>query len=426
MIYLIIHFTGTDVVVARFSQRKKALAFLQGVRRPLPESGAFRELLSGFDLAEGRERVVLSIPPAMVHSRQLSFPISDRRRLRELLPLELAGEIAVQSEEMVFDALPLGNDAVLAVWSRASEIAPMIEELASAGLEPEIVTCSLLHWHFLIPMNTEAPVAVTDGNAMMVGNSSGPLLARSLPVMQADRELSRTLAAFEISRGVSVSSMLRIGGTERDNSSIPLNSELLEAFNDDSRAARDISGAYAVAKACSNGSVINFRSGSLAYTAGQAKHLRRLRLTAILASALVLILFAEVGVRYFHTRRDLASLEASISTIYKGIFPTRKKPVDPVGEIRSEIRRLAGGGAANRVLPVLKKLADLKGEEVTGFYEIEIEGENIQLKGDAKSVNEFKARAERALPGAEISEIKSKSDGSVSFVFRGSMKEINR
>jgi general secretion pathway protein L len=50
---------------------------------------------------------------------------------------------------------------------------------------------------------------------------------------------------------------------------------------------------------------------------------------------------------------------------------------------------------------------------------------NLRLKGDAKSVNDFKSRAAKALTTAEISEIKSKSDGTVSFVFRGAMKEGN-
>lgn len=426
MTYLIIQFTGADVVVARFYRHKGSIAFLQGVRRPLPEPGAFCELLNGFDQAEREEKVILSIPPSLVHSRPVSLPVSDRRRLRELLPLEMSGELASQSEEMVFDALPLADGTALAVWCRPSEIAPMIAELASCGMEPEIVTCSLLHWNHLLSAGTELPVAVTDANAVMVGDAAAPLLARPLPAVETERELSRTLSAFEISRGTTVAGLLRIGADAGNDSSVALNPELLEAFGADAAAGRDIAGAYAVAKACCEGSIVNFRSGSLAYTAEQTRQLRRLRVTAILATVLVLLLFLEVGLRYYLARRDVASLDASIAAIYREIFPSRKKPVDAVGEVRSEIRRLAGAGSSSRALPVLKKLAEIKGEEITGFYEIDLDNDKLQIKGDARSVNEFKSRAEKALPGSEISEIKSKSDGTVSFVLRAPLKEVSR
>jgi general secretion pathway protein L len=425
MNYLIIQLTGADAVVARFALRGKTLSFLQGVRRPLPEPGAFKELLSGFDQSDRGEKVILSIPPTMVYSRQISLPISDRRRLREILPLELAGELAVQSEEMIFDALPLGEDSHLAVWCRSSEIAPLIEELAASGVEPEFVTCSLLHWNLLLPEGTDIPCVVTDGKAMMIGTSAAPLLTRPLPALHGERELSRTIAAFELSRETAISGILRIGETNPGENTLPINAGMLDTFNGDKTAATDIAGAYAAAKGCASGTIVNFRSGALSFTAGQAKNLRRLRLTAILAAAAVLLLFVEVGIRYFLLQRDISSLNASIGSIYRELFPARKKPQDPVGEVRSEIKRLSGGTSSQRILPTLKKLSELKGEEVTGFYETEIEGLKVQLKGDARSVNDFKNRTTKALSTAEISEIKSKSDGSVSFVFRGVMKEGN-
>ncbi|GAM08759.1 gspL periplasmic domain protein [Geobacter sp. OR-1] len=423
MTYLIIHLTGADVVAARFSAKRKSLAFLQGVRRTLSESGGYRELLSGLDHSDGGEKVILSIPPALVHSRLLSLPITDRRNLREILPLELAGEMAVQSEEMAFDGLPLGGDSLLAAWCRTSGVASLIEELAVAGIEPEIVTCSALHWNYLLPAGTEAPSAVTDGNALMIGTTAGPQLVRALPAGHGEREFARTISAFELSRNETVAAIVRIGAASKPGD-IPA-AEIMDAFGNDTAAAGDIAGAYAVAKACVEGTVVNFRSGSLAYTAGQEKNLRRLRLTAILAAVLLLLIFSETGLRYFLVRRDIASLDASIGAIYREIFPARQKPRDAVGEVRSEIKRLSGTGSSQRVLPILRKLAELKGDDVSGFYETEIEGANIRLKGDAKSGNDFKSRAAKVLATAEISEIKSKSDGSVSFVFRGSVKEGN-
>jgi general secretion pathway protein L len=169
------------------------------------------------------------------------------------------------------------------------------------------------------------------------------------------------------------------------------------------------------------------RRGELAYTAGREKLRRKLRLTACLAAALILLLVAEVGLRYYLVTRDLNSLDNSIRTIFRQVFPSRKKSADEVAELRSEIKRLGGGAASGQsVLPVLKKLAELKGSDITGFYETEIEGGQLRLKGDARSVqavNEFRTRAAAAFTGAEVGEIKSRPDGSVSFVFRATAKE---
>lgn len=145
----------------------------------------------------------------------------------------------------------------------------------------------------------------------------------------------------------------------------------------------------------------------------------------ILAAVLVLLLCAESGVRYYLVKRDLGSLELSIRGMYKEIFPTRKKPVDEVSELRSEIRKLEGAKTSSNVLKVLKDLAGLKGDEVGGFYETEVNGAEIRLKGDARSfqaANDFKARAAQVFEGAEVSEIKSRPDGSVTFNFLGRVK----
>jgi general secretion pathway protein L len=275
--------------------------------------------------------------------------------------MELGGEMAVPAEEMTFDGLPLATGSLLAVWSRKSSIGPFIEELAAAGVEPEIVTCSMLHWNYLLPQDADTPSVVTDGNALMIGTVAGPLQVRALPASQDDRELSRTVSAFEIANNTAVPGIFRIGDETGRTDQLPLTAEHLDAFGGDVMAARDMAGAYAVASACAAGTIVNFRSGSLAYTAGQEKNLRRLRLTAILAASLVLLLFAEVGLRYFLVRRDLASLDASITTSYREIFPSRKKSPDAVGEVRSEIKRLSGSGGSQRVLPALKKVTRYRG-----------------------------------------------------------------
>jgi general secretion pathway protein L len=253
-------------------------------------------------------------------------------------------------------------------------------------------------------------------------------------------EAGRTLAALEITRGIKVEKVCLHGSASREAVSgvhsetvpgiaftpLPVTGELAMTFPADQVAARDLAGAYALVRGCRSKDPLNFRRGDLAYTAGLAKLRTKLRLTICLAAALVLLLFAEVGLRYYLVTRDLSSLNNSITSIYREVFPTRKKAVDEVAELRAEIKRLGGTAPGASLLPLLKKLAELKGDDIAGIYEAEVEGGQVRLKGDARSVqgvNDFKARGAALFSGVEVGEIKSRPDGSVSFAFRAMLKE---
>jgi general secretion pathway protein L len=237
--------------------------------------------------------------------------------------------------------------------------------------------------------------------------------------------MDRSISAFELATTLTVQNRLYVGTAREGGGSC--SQELVDAFAGDGAAAQDLAGTYSVASAFMAGDVVNFRYGDLAYTRGERELLKRLRLTALLALVLVLLLFSETGVRYLLMSRDIATLDRSIGSIYREIFPSRKKSVDPVGEVRAEIRRLGQDGSGHKVLPVLKTLAELKGSDISGLYEIEIDGANVRLKGDAKSVqaaNEFKTRSSAFFTNAEVSELKTRGDGGVSFVFRGVAGEV--
>ena len=101
--------------------------------------------------------------------------------------------------------------------------------------------------------------------------------------------------------------------------------------------------------------------------------------------------------------------------------------VDEVGELRAEIRKLSGTRTSSNLLKLLKDLALAKGDEVSAIYETELDGPEVRLKGEARSfqaANDFKGRAGKLFDGAEVSEIKSRPDGSVSFSLRGKLKGV--
>ncbi len=439
MNYLIVHVTKNESIFARFQKRRGTLVFLDASRNPLDSEHSLPALLAERGGRREDETIVLSLPPGLLFLREIDLPISDRRKIREVLPLELKGETAVDTDDLVFDGLPLEDGKVLAVWVKRKDVAESIRIMTEARMEPEFVTASLFHWQRLLPAEDSGVVAITDGEAVAVYRDGRPLFFRPLTEGEFLVEVKKTLTALEIGKGVQVEKVFLHGGAARgyaDYSSaaapadirfipLPIAGEPAETFGDDHAAALDLAGAYAAARATLSGDPVNFRSGNLSYTAGRDLARRKFRLSMALAAVFVLFLFGEAGLRYFLVKRDLDSLNASIRTIYREVFPNRKKPVDEVGELRSEIKRLGGGAATGNTLAALKQIAEMKGDDVTGIYEAEVEGGQVRLKGDARSiqaVNDFKARAGVMYTGAEVAEIKSRPDGSVSFVFRGTLK----
>lgn len=426
---LIVQLKRNELILAGFRPKKGGVSFLCAERHPLEGGeGEISRILRETPATAGERRVVLALPPTLLFMRELEMPITDRAKVRELLPLELKGETALDTDALAFDALPLAQGKFLAVWGRSKELAEKIELLKGAGLEPELVTASLFHWNKLAP--AAGTVAVTDGEALAAYRDGAAIFFRALPAGSGEAELARTVAALELARGVQVDRVISyVRSSEASASPAQAVPGLAGAFGEDAHAAHDLAGAYAVAAAVAEGSALNLRRGSLAYTAGNEKLYKRLRLTMILAAALVLLVFAESGVRYYLVQRDLASLDLSIRGIYKEIFPARKKVVDEVSELRSEIKKLEGAKTSSNVLKLLKDLAEVKGEDVSGIYETEVDGSEVRLKGDAQSfqaANDFKGRAAHLFDGAEVSEIKSRPDGSVSFTFRGKTKGVTR
>jgi general secretion pathway protein L len=435
MDYLVIQQTANETVVARFRQQRKTLSFVGATRRPLADGLTLTEQLAErCDLTSEESRSILTLLPSDVFFRELTLPLTDRRKLREILPIELKGETALDADELLFDALPMREGKVLAAWVRTTVVTDGIDQLSAMQLEPEIVTSTLFHWQHLLPADTtpEMITALSDGDSLALFQGIKPLFFRNLPGKDPVASITSTLAALEIGQGIKIDRFYTHGALARIEQDfhtavepLPVGDDYAATFGGDNAAAHDLAGAYAVARACVSGDQLNFRSGSLAYTKNRDKLRKKLLLTAILAAVFVLLLFSETGIRYYLVKKDLASLNSSISSIYKELLPNRKKSMDEVGELRSEIKRLGAGNASGNILQILRQLAEAKTDDITGIFETEIDGDQVRLKGDAKSnqaVQNFLTKMAINFSGSEVSEMKSRPDGTVSFTFRGTFK----
>jgi general secretion pathway protein L len=428
MFITVIQTTATEFILSRYQARRGSLQFVKGVRHLLTEeeNGVAVILASWKGECQG-DRIVLALPPQFLSLRELELPLTDRKKGREILPLELKGEMASDADEPVFEALPLTGGKTAAIWCKRQHLAAEIELLAGNGFDPEIATFSLFNWHQLLPERCSAAVAITDGEAVAVYLDGKPLFFRVLPKV-GERPLDATITALELLKNIHVETVFTLGQATINTglTTVPLTpgSAVSTAFAGDVTAAADLAAQFAMAQELVAGEPVNLRRGALSFTKTRDQFRNKLRFTLALLIILLILIFAEAGVRYVLAKRDVASLDSSIRTIYREVFPTRTKPVDEVAELKAEIKKL-GGSSSEGLLAVLKKLTEAKGDSTREIYELDFDGNQISGKGYDRStqeVNDFKTKAAPLFTGFEVSEIKSRPDGSVGFSFHGTLK----
>jgi len=434
MDYLIINIAGQQVTAARFDGAGRSLSLGGAASFMLDEETGLASVAAKIAAGiSGSPRVVVCLPPSLFAQRVVELPLTDLRKVREILPAHLQGEIALPAEEAVFDALPSAAGTYLALWAKRSEIGQFLGVFREAGCEPQIISSAPFAWSFLpgIP----ADCILCDGSALAVIAAGRLAFVRALDASDPRRQILATLSALELAGtplpqrmfvfGDQAESLLQTDVLLLEVEQLRLPDDLAPVFRTES-TYRQLAGLYAVARACQDGALADFRRGDLAWTTGDARLRRKLIMTAALLAAAVVLLFVSKGLQYRAARNDIASLNVSISSIYREIFPSRTKAVDELSEVKGEIRKLSGSENSTPVLDVLKQLAEAKGATINGLFEAELEGRTLRVKGDARSaqsVNEFKSALSGLLATVDVGEIKSRPDGSVSFVLTGTLKE---
>jgi general secretion pathway protein L len=434
MDFLILQVEENRLTVARFGIARRsvemsgAAAFVLDDEHTLAE--AFRQVAAG---TNGSPRVVLCLPSALFGQRTLALPFSDLRKVRDVLPAQLQGEIPLPVDELVLDALAARDGQFLALWARKSDISEAVALCSEAGLEAQMVSSIPFAWSRLPGL--PADCAVCDGSAIALLTDGRLRYVRAVDSADLPATVFATLSALELSGTVLPERLYLIGSGSlplEGCAAAPVALERLEVpadlgylFKND-ETFQQLAGLYAVAHACYAGALPDFRQGDLAWTAGDAKIRRKLRLTALLVLIIIAILFSSQVMKYRAVTEDITSLNRSIAAIYREVFPTRPKAVDELSEIKGELKKLGAGETTGGYLDTLKRLADAKGAMINGLYEAELEGRNLRLKGDARSVqavNDFKSSLAGVLAAAQLGEIKTRPDGTVAFSLTGTIKE---
>src|ERR1039457_840853 len=165
MEYLIIQVEEQQVTAARFEFSRKSASLAGSAVFALDEeldlAAVAARIAEGIS---GAPRMILCLPPKLFAQRMVELPLTDLRKVREVLPGHLQGEIALPVEEAVFDVLPVSPGKFLALWAQRTEINRAISLFTQAGVEPAVVSATPFAWPFL----PELPVtcAVSDGSAV--------------------------------------------------------------------------------------------------------------------------------------------------------------------------------------------------------------------------------------------------------------------
>lgn len=422
MIIQIIEISSDQVTCARFKRKGQQLEPVLGIQLELSGLNELGSLLQR-ELPELTEehRTIVALHTSKVTLRELQLPISDRKKLRAILPMELMGESGEDARTIIADALAIGEGQYLAGWADQSQIEELIAQLQPVGFDPEVVTCAPLNWHQL--MSDTPDTILFQGDTALTIASNGQLQFCRLMATSDQSALSRTITSLELSRSLKPVANYSIDQVNRTGCQpLPMPPELMASSGSGDLPPQALFSCLAMARAYIKGEIFNLRTGNLAWSGAKSLLLRRFRLPMILGVITLLLLFGESGLRWYLLKRDLGSINNSISQIYKGIFPNRTRVVDEVGEVRSEIRRLQSGGDSVELLGFLKLLAEAKEEQLTGFSEVEYDDQRFRLKGDATSqqaINSLIQKLTNASLVAEPPELTSRSDGSQLFTIKG-------
>lgn len=434
MDYLILQAEEKRLTVAHFGVSRRATELIGAAAIELDDERPLADAVRGIaGKMTGSPRIVLCLSPGLFAQRLVSLPFNDLRKVREVLPAHLQGDIVLPVEELALEAMPVGEGKSLALWARKSDISAAIGQFREAGIEPQVV--SALPFALASLPGVPPDCAVCDGSSLALLQGGRLTYFRAFNAEVTAAMVTATLSALELSGGDPPPRLCLIGtggGVLADADTLPLPVEIVEVppelghlFKNE-ETFQQIGGLYAVARAHYAGALPDFRQGELAWTAGDARLRKKLILAGILAAAVVLLLFVTKGLQYRAAAADLSSLNKSIAAIYREVFPARAKAVDEISEIKGEIRKLAGVESSIGYLDILKKLAEAKGSSINGLYEAELEGRTLRIKGDARSaqaVNAFKVSLAPLLVSAELGEVKSRPDGTVTFSLTGTLKE---
>lgn len=401
---------------------RHALAALLG---PLVKTG--KKGIKGFD------KVAVGIPSEDLLIRIVDLPFEDRRKILEALPFELAGLFHVEVDDVVADAVSLGENKVMAVAIEKRTISEYLDILASLGVDPVWMGPGL----FALPVlmnelfGREGCKALLSPGLFAVVQDGMPRLLKH--VKRLDNV--GLGATFLDAEGVTVDEVHFSGWeNEKDGLEEMFHGARLVPLELPGSITPEAAEALALSMLLDKGlagTIVNFRRGEFEYTKDRAAFRRRLRLTAALVASLVVLVTGDLYVRYTGLSSELESYREALRASYTELFPSERNVADPVYQLEAKLKAIekeaAALGSSGKSLDVLKSVAEAVPEGMgVRIDEFEIANGRMTAKGEAatfKAANSLKDALQKAsFREVTIGETRAKPNGKTSFVINAALR----
>ncbi len=407
-------------------------------------SAALATLTEKMDLT-GSDCVV-SIPANQFAFRNLKIPFSNSKKIRMVLPFELEPTLPHAVEELVIDFHILNGASagdqteLIAAAIEKSQLRPYIDALASIQVDPEKMTISGLPTALCLANQAEQEedqlfIEINSDYGTLFILAGGRLqLIRSFPLPEASAskakilciQAQQTLAAFQESSGLNFQPLeVTVSGIGLDEGHMA--AEISGALNIPVKAASladrlnipvqtdtqspviqaQLDNALALALMEVEGyDSLNFHKGQFAAQKFLSKHKSPLKKTAILAAAVMALMFFNLALETYTLNKRVRRIDTQMTQIFKATFPEVKTVRYPYQEMQAMMRETnknavlqAETGPHIRSIDILNSISEKIPENITvNFTRLVIQPENVLISGTTdtfNSVDDIKSRLEQ-------------------------------
>lgn len=407
-------------------------------------SSALQTLIEKKDLA-GSDWVV-SIPANQFTFRNLKIPFSNSKKIRMVLPFELEPTLPHAMEDLVIDfhilnSAPSGEQTeLIAAAIEKNQLTPYLDALAAANIDPEKITVSGLPTALCLASQAEPEkdqlfIEIEDAYGALFILVGGRLkLIRSFPLPETGSaktkmlciQIQQTVAAYQESSGSNFQpSEVTVSGNGLDDGQMA--AELSSLLNisvapaaiagrlsipvtNDTQGpliAAPIDNALALAlMEVEAFDSLNFHKGQFAAQKLLSKHKGPLKKTAILAAAVLALMFFNLALETFTLNRRVRRIDDQMAQIFKETFPEVKTVRYPYQEMMAMMRETnksavlqAEPGLHIRSIDILNSISEKIPETIpVNFTRLVIQPENVLISGTTdtfNSVDDIKGRLEQ-------------------------------
>lgn len=389
---------------------------------------------------------VVSIPANQFTFRNLKIPFSNSKKIRMVLPFELEPTLPRAVEDLVIDfhtlnGVPSGDQTELIVAAiEKSQLTPYIAALASIKVDPEKLTLGGLPTALCLAGRADQQedqlfVEIDyDYGTLFILKGGRLQLIRSFPLPEPGPsqvkmlciQIRQTLAAFQESSGSNFEPFeVIISGSGLDEG--PLAEEISDAMNmpvkpalladrlnipvkNETQSASfssQLDCALALALMEVEGyDSLNFHKGQFAAQRFFSKHKGPLMKTAMLAAAVLVLMFFNLALETYTLNKRVRHLDSQMAQIFKATFPEVATVRYPYQEMQARMRETnknavlqAETGFHIRSIDILNSISEKIPETITvNFTRLVIQPENLLISGTTdtfNSVDDIKGRLEQ-------------------------------